>query len=274
MIPITLKNSIFDFSRPYIVGILNMTTDSFSDGGEFFDFDAAKNHLLKLISDGADIVDIGAESTKPFSMPVSPDLQLEKLIPILEFIKNEDIKIPVSIDTRSSKVAQRCIEAGADIINDVSGLQFDSNMVDVVAKYNVSVIIQHSKGTPEDMQISPQYENLIDEIILDLKSKIDFAQSKGVKPQNIIIDPGIGFGKTKEHNLEIIKRVDEFTSLNYPVMLGISRKSFLGLNDASNEEKDIYTLAFNATFIDKGVNFIRVHNVKMHKNYLLLNDLI
>ena len=186
-----------------LVGILNLTTNSFSDGGMYNDFEKAKEHLLELISDGADIIDIGAESTKPYSSPVSPKEQLEKLLPIIDFAKNQTT---ISIDTRSAIVAEECINAGANIINDVSGFDYDEKMVDVIAKHNIPIIIQHSQGTPETMQNSPHYNNLIEDIFLNLKKKIDFAHSKNIK--NIIIDPGIGFGKTKEDNFEIIKRIE------------------------------------------------------------------
>mgnify|MGYP001805809692 CR=1 FL=1 len=266
--PIKIKETVFDFTKPYIVGVLNITKDSFSDGGDFFDFDKATKHLLEMINDGADIIEIGAESTKPFSTGVSPEEQLVKLLPILEFIKKNKIRIPISIDTRSSQVALKCIESGADIINDVSGLEFDKEMAKTIAKLDVPVIIQHSKGTPENMQIEPVYENLMDEIYLSLKKKTDYAISCGVKKENIIIDAGIGFGKTKEQNFEIIKKIDELFALNYPVMLGVSRKGLLGMQNASNETKDIFTLALNALIIDKNVNFIRVHNVKLHRQLL------
>jgi len=271
--PIKIKNTIFDFKKPYIVGVLNLTKDSFSDGGEFYDFDDAVKHLQQLIEDGADIIELGAESTKPFSMGVSDEAQLEKLLPVLQFIKENDIKIPISIDTRSAAVAKKCIEAGADIINDVSGLEFDFEMVKTLAQLNVPVIIQHSKGTPENMQIDPCYHNLVDEIFLDLKKKTDFALDNGIKSENIIIDAGIGFGKTKKHNFEIINRMDELASLGFPIMLGVSRKSLLGMQNESNEVKDIFTLALNSLLIDKKVNFIRVHNVKLHKTLLQLKGL-
>lgn len=271
--PIEIKNSTFDFAKPYIVGILNLTPDSFSDGGEFFEFDKAINHLQKMINDGADVIDIGAESTKPFSSPVSAETQLERLMPVLNYIKSNNIKIPISIDTRSSEVAKKCIEAGADIINDVSGLAYDSKMANVVADLDVPIIIQHSKGTPENMQIDPTYDNLIDEIFLGLKAKIDLAIQSGIKKENIIIDAGIGFGKTKEQNFQIIKRIEELFSLECPIMLGVSRKSFLDINNATNNIKDIYTLALNSIIADKKINFLRVHNVKLHKDYLTLSDL-
>lgn len=263
-----IKGFTFDFKRPYIVGVLNLTTDSFSDGGDFYEYEAACKHLREMIKDGADIVEFGAESTKPFSSPVSDEKQLEKLLPILDFIKENNIKTPISIDTRSANVAEKCIAAGADIINDVSGLTYDDNLAQTIANLNVPIIIQHSKGTPEDMQVSPTYETLMDEIFLGLKERIDFAISKGIKQENIIADAGIGFGKTREHNFEIIKRIEELSSLNCPIMLGVSRKSLLNMADESNELKDIFTLALNALVIERNVNFIRVHNVKLHKKLI------
>lgn len=246
-----------------LVGILNLTPNSFSDGGMYNDFERAKEHLLELINDGADIVDIGAESTKPYSKAVPAKEQLEKLIPIIDFAKG---KIPLSIDTRSSEVAEACLNAGANIINDVSGFDYDEKMADIIAKYNVPVIIQHSKGTPENMQNSPVYADLMEEIFLNLRKKVDFARSKGI--ENIIIDPGIGFGKSREDNFEIIRRVEEFESLGCPIMLGISRKSLLNMQNADNFDKDIYTTAINALAIERNVDYIRVHNVKMHKKLI------
>lgn len=251
-----------------IVGILNLTQNSFSDGGEFYEFEKAVKHLEKLIEDGADIIDVGAESTKPYSTPVSDDEQLVRLIPILEYIKKNNIDIPISIDTRSSKVAEECLKLGAKIINDVSGFDYDEKMPDVIAKYGAKVIIQHSKGTPENMQDKPEYDNLLDEIYLGLKNKIELAVSKGVKREDIIVDPGIGFGKTREDNFEIIKRVDELYGLGCPVMLGISRKSLLNMPDADNFTKDIYSVALNTLAVYKKVDFIRVHNVELNKKLL------
>lgn len=257
-----------------IVGILNLTPDSFSDGGEFLDYDKAKEHLQYMIESGADIIDIGAESTKPFSSPVSSDVQIERLLPILDFVKKENINIPISIDTRNSKAAEECIKAGASIINDVSGFDFDDKMADVIAKYGVKVIIQHSKGTPQNMQDNPQYESLIDEIYLKLKEKIDYAISKGIKRENIIIDPGIGFGKTREDNFEIIKRIEEFYGLGCKVMLGLSRKSLLDMADSDNHLKDIFTAALNTLAVERRVDYLRVHNVKLHKTLLEVTDKI
>lgn len=251
--------------RVKLAGILNLTENSFSDGGLYNDFEKAKEHLLQMINEGADIIDIGAESTKPYSSAVPVKKQLEKLLPVIDFAGG---KIKLSIDTRSSVVAEECIKAGADIINDVSGFDYDEKMPDVIAKYNVPVIIQHSKGTPENMQNSPKYNDLMEEIFLELKNKINLARSKGV--EKIITDPGIGFGKTQKDNFEIIKRVDELHSLGCPIMLGISRKSLLGMNNEDNYVKDIYTLALNAVAIEHKVDYIRVHNVALHKKLLNL----
>ena len=192
--------------KTQLVGILNLTTNSFSDGGQYWNFDDAKEKFLSLIADGADIIDIGAESTKPFSQPVSAKNQLEKLMPILDFAKSQTIKI--SIDTRSSIVAQEALKHGDYIINDVSGLEFDKDMAKIIAQNNATVVIQHSKGTPESMQNNPTYKNLMDEIFLDLKNKTDFAKNSGV--ENIIVDVGIGFGKTQSHNIELVKRIAVF----------------------------------------------------------------
>ena len=265
-----LKSSILAQLEPnaphktQLVGILNLTTNSFSDGGQYWNFEDAKEKFLSLIADGADIIDIGAESTKPFSQPISAKNQLEKLLPILDFARNKNIKI--SIDTRSSVVAQEVLKHGDYIINDVSGLEFDKDMAKIIAQNNATVVIQHSKGTPESMQNNPTYKNLTDEIFLDLKNKTDFAKNSGI--ENIIIDVGIGFGKTQSHNIELVKRIGEFKSLGYPIMLGTSRKSFLGITKDDNELKDALTLGYNALAINAQVDYLRVHNVKLHREFL------
>lgn len=251
-----------------IMGILNITDNSFSDGGMYNDFEKAKKHLLEMIEDGADIIDIGAESTKPYSTPVDTETQIKKIIPILDFIKSNNIKTEISIDTRSAKVAEECIKYNVQYINDVSGLDYDNEMINVISKNNVKIIIQHSLGTPETMQNSPHYDNLIDEIYLKLKDKINFAIQKGVSAENILIDVGIGFGKTREDNFELIKRIEEFKSLNCPIVLGLSRKSLLNMPDESNETKDIFTVALNALALERNVDIIRVHNVKLHKKLI------
>ena len=255
---------------PKLMGILNVTKNSFSDGGQFYDFNSAIEHLHKLIEDGADIIDIGAESTKPFSQAVSAQDQLKKIEPILLYIHKNNINIPISIDTRSSEVATKTMDLGASIINDVSGFDYDEKMLDVVAQFGKKVIIQHSQGNPGNMQVKPTYENVVDEIYFALKNKIKLAEEKGICKDNIIIDVGIGFGKTKAHNFELIKRIEEFKSLGCEVMLGISRKSLLNMNDEPNEVKDIYTTALSSLAIERNVDYLRVHNVKMHKKLIEL----
>lgn len=251
----------FEYKKTKIIGILNLTDNSFSDGGLYNDFESAKKHLLEMIEEGADIIDIGAESTKPYSKPVSAEEQLEKLLPIIDFAKN---KTKISIDTRSAYTAEKCILSGAEIINDVSGLEYDSNMADVISKYGVKIVIQHSKGTPENMQDNPEYENLIDEIYFDLKKRLDYALSKGIKKENIILDAGIGFGKNIKDNFELINRIDEFHGLGCPLMLGVSRKSLLNMPNSDNCMKDVFTTALNTLAVERNVEYLRVHNVKYH----------
>ena len=263
------KSNISNSKNTKIMGILNVTRDSFSDGGKFFDFDASIRQLNKLVSEGADIIDIGAESTKPYSSSVASEMQLEKLLPILNYIKENCIDIPISIDTRSADVAEKCIETGVvSIINDVSGFDYDERMIDVISNNrDIKIVIQHSLGTPDVMQNSPQYDNLMDEIYKNLYEKVNFAISYGVKKENIIIDPGIGFGKTRDNNFEILSRWKELKTIGVPVLIGLSRKSLLNMQNSSNEEKDIYTLALNSILISENIDYIRVHNVKIHKNF-------
>ncbi len=256
-------------SKTKLMGVLNLTENSFSDGGLYYEYDDAIKHLKKLIKDGADIIDIGAESTKPYSEPVEVEEQLDKLLPILKYVKEKKIETPISIDTRSSKVARICIQYGAKIINDVSGFDYDEQMIDVIAQNShVKIILQHSLGTPENMQENPTYSNLMDEIYCSLHNKVQLALSRGIKKENIIIDPGIGFGKTRKDNFEILKRWQELKGIGCPVLIGVSRKSLLNMPKSTNEEKDIYTLALDSILISQKVDYLRVHNVKLHKNFL------
>ena len=246
-----------------LAGILNVTPDSFSDGGLYFDSDAAIKKLEELIIDGADMVDIGAESTRPGAEETSPQEQIKRLDKVFKFISKSNLKVLISVDTRSSEVADFVLSNGANIINDVSGFEYDSKMPEVIAKYNAGVIIQHSKASPAE---TPNYENIIDEIFLALKQKIETAQNTGIK--DIIIDPGIGFGKSRENNLKLLDSIQAFYSLNCPVMVGLSRKRILGINEDDNNLKDIFTLAYSYPLIKAGVDFLRVHNLKLHKDFL------
>lgn len=261
---ITWQNFSLDFSKKtYIMGVLNVTPDSFSDGGLFFNEKKAIEHALRLIEDGADIIDIGGESTRPGSEPVSVEEEIRRTIPVIKAISRE-IKVPISIDTYKAGVAKHALDAGASIVNDISGLRFDPEMPKVVSEYNVPVIIMHIKGRPKDMQQNPVYEALIPEIMDYLRISIRLANKFGISDDKIIIDPGIGFGKTFEHNLEITKNLKEFTLLGRPVAVGVSRKAFIGkiLGDLPPSERLEGTAAAVAISIFNGANIVRVHDVK------------
>ena len=249
--------------RTYVMGVLNVTPDSFSDGGKFFDKTAAIEHGLAMEADGADIIDVGGESTRPGAEDVSLDAELERVIPVIESLAKR-VKIPISVDTRKSKVAEEAIDAGAVIVNDVSGLRFDPAMASVIFKQGAAVIIMHSKGEPNTMQLAPAYKDLISEIILSLKESMHLAADAGIPEKNTIIDPGIGFSKTVEHNIEILNRLDEFKILSRPICVGTSRKSFIGkiLGTSDANERMAGTLATSVLAIMKGASIIRVHDVK------------
>lgn len=258
------NNFKLDFSqRTYIMGILNVTPDSFSDGGRYFDETSATNKALHIVEDGADIIDIGGESTRPGSEPVPVEEELRRILPVIKSIAGK-IKIPVSIDTYKSEIAKRALDAGASMVNDISGLRFDPEMAKVVSDYKVPVVIMHIKGTPKNMQQKPVYDALIPEILEYLRQSITIAGEAGISDDIIIIDPGLGFGKTFEHNLEIIHNLHEFTLLGKPILIGPSRKAFIGeiLGDVPPDERLEGTAAATAISIMNGANIVRVHNVK------------
>jgi dihydropteroate synthase len=218
------KHRLILGKRTCIMGIVNVTPDSFSDGGKFFTLDDAVAQGQKLFEEGADILDIGGESTRPFSDEVSDEEEIRRVIPVIENLAAR-ISIPISIDTTKAGVARRAIQAGASIINDVSALRLDHGIADVAAEYDVPVILMHMLGTPKTMQTDPVYDDLIKEIKEFLKNAMDYAESKGISKSKIIIDPGIGFGKTVEHNLLLIKHLHEFKTLDVPILIGLSRKA-------------------------------------------------
>jgi dihydropteroate synthase len=258
------KNFCLDFSKKtYIMGILNITPDSFSDGGLYFDKFSAIDRAHRMAEEGADIVDIGGESTRPGSEPISIEEELRRTIPVIEAIADK-IKVPISIDTYKSEVAKAALDAGATMVNDISGLRFDTKMPEVVSEYKVPVVIMHIRGKPKDMQQDPVYEALIPEIMDYFRIGLKIATQRGISEDKIIIDPGIGFGKTSEHNLEIINNLREFTPLEKPILVGLSRKAFIGkiLGDASATERLEGTVAVVAISIMNGANMIRVHDVK------------
>ena len=244
-----------------IMGILNVTPDSFSDGGKYLEKNTAINHALEMIDEGADIIDIGGESTRPFSDPVSLKEEISRVIPVIEGIRKES-DVCISIDTTKSQVATAALNSGASVINDVSAMEVDPLMVDVALKFDCPLIIMHMKGTPKNMQDDPQYESLISDIKDYLLDRTDFIISKGINPKKIVIDPGIGFGKTVENNFEIIKNLNHFTTMNFPVLLGASRKSFIGIS-LNLPEKDRLegSLAANIIGLQNGAKIFRVHDV-------------
>jgi dihydropteroate synthase len=260
-----------DFKKNYVMGILNVTPDSFSDGGRHFAPEDALNGALKMIEDGADIIDIGGESTRPGSDPVSADEELKRVIPVLQSILKIKKDLIISIDTNKSEVAEAALQCGAAIINDISGLTFDAKMPEVIAKYNAGLVIMHIKGTPKNMQQNPNYESLIDEIYDFLYSQAQAARKNNIK--NIFIDPGIGFGKTVENNFEIIKRLEDFKTLGYPILIGVSRKSFLGKTFGFEVTgRDNVSAITEALALKNGAKIIRTHNVKLGKQAVTLTD--
>ena len=253
-----------------LMGILNVTPDSFSDGGQYFKKNSAVQHALRMINEGADIIDIGGESTKPFSEPVSLDEELSRVIPVIQELRKET-DVCISIDTTKSEVANQALESGASIINDVSAMEFDLNMINIALKFDCPIVLMHMKGIPKNMQENPQYDSLISEIISYLKDRIDFVLSKGINRKKIFIDPGIGFGKSIEDNYKIINKLDEFTKLGYPVLLGASRKSFIGITLNAPENRRIEgSLAVNVIGLQKGVSVFRVHDVDETRKALIV----
>ncbi len=252
-----------DFTgRTLVMGILNVTPDSFSDGGKYFDIPSAIKHGSKLADEGADIIDIGGESTRPGSDAVSPDEQIKRIVPVIKELAPQ-INIPISIDTTNAKVAEAGLNAGASIINDISALRFDPNVSKLVAERKVPIILMHMKGIPRDMQTNPYYEDTISEIKSFLKDRIEFAVDSGIDQQKIIIDVGIGFGKRLIDNYLLIDRIEEFFEFNLPVLVGHSRKSFIGNTlNISVDKRDEVTLALSGVLAYKGVHILRVHNVE------------
>ena len=255
------NDKILSFSIPKIMGIVNVTPDSFSDGGKYFSVDDAVNHALKLIDEGADLIDIGGESTRPGSDPVSLEEELRRTIPVIKNIHQQRKDVIISIDTTKSEVAKQALDSGAQIINDISGLTFDEKMFEIAKEYNSGVVIMHIKGNPKTMQENPEYRDVV-------KDVYDFLLVQSIKAKQndidkIIVDPGIGFGKRVEDNFSLIKNLDYFQSLGYPVMIGLSKKSFIGkaLN-LDYDQREIGTIILETVSVIKSARIIRTHNVK------------
>lgn len=248
--------------RTRIMGIINVTPDSFSDGGRYSTVDDVLTQADALVAAGADILDVGGESTRPFAAPVSEEVELGRVIPAIEAIRRK-YAVPLSIDTSKAEVARQALAAGADMINDVTALRKDPVMIDVVRQSSVPVVIMHMKGAPGDMQVAPSYQDVVAEILDFFSERLAWLQQQGVDLRRIILDPGIGFGKTLAHNLGILKHLPRFVSLGQPLLLGHSRKRFLGeLTGTAVADRDLSTAIVSALAVLQGVSIVRVHDAE------------
>ena len=251
-----------DLPFPAVMGVVNVTPDSFSDGGRFLAADAALEQALTLVGEGASIVDIGGESTRPGSEAVPLEEELRRVLPVVEALAGS-VGVPISVDTMKAEVARRALASGATIVNDVSALRFDDGMVDLVAETGCPVCLMHMKGQPKTMQDDPRYDDVVDEVLGFLEERIAFALSRGVREEQIMVDPGLGFGKTVAHNLALLDDLDRFSSLGRPVLLGASRKRFLGaILGAEPADRMIGTVATTVIGYLAGAHIFRVHDVK------------
>lgn len=258
-----------------VMGILNVTPDSFSDGSLFQEKEAALRRARQLIEEGAQIIDIGGESTRPGAAKVDVAQELDRVIPVIEAFRAERDDIPLSIDTYKSQVAHEALKAGADMVNDISGCHFDTAMADIVAQADAFLCLMHIKGTPDNMQMNPQYDDVIEEIMTYFDESIAIALDKGVAKEKLIVDPGIGFGKNLDHNLAILKYLREFQSFGLPVLIGTSRKSFIGrLTDRDVNDRLAGTIATVSQAVWNGANIVRVHDSKEARDAVLLLDAI
>jgi len=269
--PITCGEQKLTFERTLIMGVVNVTPDSFSDGGLYFDTKSAVAHAKQLVLDGADLIDVGGESTRPGAMPLSVEQETQRVLPVVTRLVQE-LSVPVSIDTHKPQLAESCLKAGAHLLNDITGLS-DPSMVALAAAYNVPVVIMHMQGTPTTMQEHPTYHDVIAEINTFFKQRVATARAGGVK--NIILDPGIGFGKTLEHNLLILKHLDAFMTHGWPVLVGPSRKSFIGMiTGLPAQERLEGTIAAVAVAVMNGAHVVRVHDVRACKRAIQVAEAI
>jgi dihydropteroate synthase len=276
----TIRDKSFEWGkRTYIMGVLNVTPDSFSDGGEFNTLESATAQAEKMLENGVDIIDIGGQSTRPGAPEIALKAELNRVIPLIQTLRNSANichKIPISIDTTRAAVAKAAIEAGADIINDISAATFDPEMLPTAAKLGVPIVLMHIRGNPQTMQTLTDYQDLIGEIYQFLESRINAAIAAGIEKYNIIIDPGIGFAKTYNQNLEILRQLPKFTALGCPLLVGVSRKSFIGniLNEPDPRQRIWGTAAACAIAIANFANIIRVHDIKEMREVSQVADAI
>jgi len=255
-----IGDKLFEFNKAYIMGILNITPDSFSDGGKYYDRNKAVTHAFKMLDEGADMIDIGGESSRPGAGRVDKKFEIERIIPVLKKILDERPNTIISVDTTKRDVAEKALEYGAKIINDISGGTFEPDIIETVAKHNAGYVIVHIKGTPQTMQFTPVYENVVEEVYDYLYKQVKKAEAAGIN--NIFIDPGIGFGKSTADNFNLLNRLDDFKSLAHPITIGVSRKSFIGKSlNLEVDERDTPTSMMEALSIYKGARIIRTHNV-------------
>lgn len=251
------------------MGIVNVTPDSFSDGGQFSSMSAAVEHALRLADEGADILDIGGESTRPGATPVSLEDELSRVVPVVRELARQT-RTPISIDTSKAEVARQCLAAGAVIVNDISGLTFDADMPRVCAESDCGIIVMHIQGTPQTMQTNPQYEDVVADVCRHFVRRLDDLESAGIARERIVLDPGIGFGKTAEHNLELLSHIATFHSLGRPVLIGHSRKRFLKkVLGRDVEERNAGTLGVSIALAAQGADILRVHDVRATRDALL-----
>ena len=257
-----------------IMGILNVTPDSFSDGGRHFTLDAAVGQASRMLDEGVDILDIGGESTRPFAEPVSLAEEQQRVIPVIEAIRKR-YDVPISIDTTKAQIARYALDAGADIINDVSALRHDEQMLPLVKSTSVPVIIMHMQGTPGDMQVNPEYNDVVAEISAFFQDRLNWLKENGVDLSRITIDPGIGFGKKLEHNLSLLKHLNKLKELGQSVLLGHSRKRFLGdLTGLDTDDRDLPTAVISALALEMNIDIVRVHNVAATRHALTVSQAI
>jgi len=271
------RKKSYDLSqRTLIMGALNVTPDSFSDGGHFFDREKAIEEGLRLAQGGADILDIGGESTRPGAKPLDAEEEIRRVIPLIQTL-DQKIGIPISVDTRKARVAEKALETGAEMINDISALRFDERMAEVVARWKVPVVLMHMRGNPETMQLDTHYDDFLGEILSFFRERVAFAESRGIPADQIVLDPGIGFGKSLEeqHNLILLKYLQNFKVLEKPLLIGTSRKAFIGkILGLPPREREEGTMATVAVAILNGANIVRVHEVERMRRVVQVTDAV
>lgn len=268
---IKIRGNLFNLSTPKVMGILNLTPDSFYDGGKFKKITKIQNHVSKMIEDGMDILDIGGYSSKPGAKIISSKIEISRILPTLIFLRKTFPKLIISIDTFRSDVAKTCLDEGADIINDISSSELDEKMIKIISDFNCPYIMMHMRGNPQNMQKSPEYKDVVIELINYLAKKVKFARDNGIV--DLVIDPGFGFGKTIQHNYQLLNNLDKFKILDSPILVGFSRKSMIYKTLKTSAENSLNgTTCLNSIALMKGANILRVHDVKQAKECIILYE--